>query len=532
MNSESQHGGFPFAALLLALLVGAVSLSQEIVWVRLANFMTAARPETFGVTLGCFLVGIAVGALIGKRICNSGVDGALACGWMLLGSAIFFLACLPLTGFIAVKEMYWPVGVLVALTAAIAGGVFPIVCQMADRAGAAGQTISLVYLANIIGATAGSLITGFILLDLLPVHGVAVWVGIAGAASAIFAFAVARAPKGRKLAGALAAPLLIIASIFLARPHFDSLLERLQYKSEFADKKPFKYVYEGRSGVITIEEGEDSDPDIIYGGGIYDGRFAVDPGSPNGIFRCHMIAALHRNPRKVLEIGLSSGSWTAALLRHEAVEELDVVEINKWYVDAIEKYPDQEAALKDPRLKLHIDDGRRWLRLTDESTKFDFILMNTTHHWRSHSSNLLSREFLELAKSRLTPEGVIYYNTTGSKEVLRTAAEVFEHVTMVSNFVAASSSPFDMSKEERRQQLLRFKEADGQPSFLRTDAFKDNLEELVNMDLPELGPAARKSDQHPVVTDDNMATEYKTFGNLLQSEDASWSALFRRMKNR
>lgn len=532
MSSDSQQGGIPKTALLLALLVGAVSLSQEIVWVRLASFMTAARPETFGVTLGCFLIGIAVGALIGKRICNSGIDGALACGWMLLGSAIFFLACLPLTGFIAMKEMYWPVGVLVALTAAIAGGVFPIVCQMADRAGAAGPTISLVYLANIIGATVGSLATGFILLDVLPVHGVAVWVGIAGAASSLFAFAVADTAKGKKIAGALAAPILIVASILVAQPHFDSLLERLQYKTEFNEKPPFKYVYEGRSGVITIEEGEDGGPDIIYGGGIYDGRFAVYPGAPNGIFRCHMIAALHRNPRKVLEIGLSSGSWTAALLQHEAVEELDVIEINKWYVDAIEKYPPQAAALKDPRLKLHIDDGRRFLRLTDESTKFDFILMNTTHHWRSHSSNLLSKEFLELAKSRLTPEGVIYYNSTGSKEVLRTAAEVFEHVTMVSNFVAASSSPFDISREERRKQLLRFKNPDGAPVFLQTEAYRVNLEELLGRELPELGPITRQSDEFPVVTDDNMATEFKPLRNPFQNDDATWSALFRRMKNR
>ena len=95
----------PPTALVLALLAGAVSLSQEIVWVRVLSFMTASRPETFGFTLGSFLIGIAVGAMIGKRVCASNKDGAAASGVMLAVSALVFFISLPLTAWLAGNRM-------------------------------------------------------------------------------------------------------------------------------------------------------------------------------------------------------------------------------------------------------------------------------------------------------------------------------------------------------------------------------------------------------------------------------------------
>jgi spermidine synthase len=43
--------------------------------------------------------------------------------------------------------------------------------------------------------------------------------------------------------------------------------------------------------------------------------------------------------------------------------------------------------------------------------------MNTTYHWRDHSTNLLSTDFLAIVRHHLNPGGVFFYNTTDSKEV-------------------------------------------------------------------------------------------------------------------
>ncbi|RDY63087.1 hypothetical protein BRN20_13480, partial [Xanthomonas oryzae pv. oryzae] len=53
----------------VAFLVGAASLVQEVLWVRLAGFATGGLPETFATILALYLLGIAVGAQLGRRLC-------------------------------------------------------------------------------------------------------------------------------------------------------------------------------------------------------------------------------------------------------------------------------------------------------------------------------------------------------------------------------------------------------------------------------------------------------------------------------
>ena len=158
------------------------------------------------------------------------------------------------------------------------------------------------------------------------------------------------------------------------------------------------------------------------------------------------------------------------------------------------------------------------------------MLMNTTFHWRSHATNLLSVEFLELCKEHLKSGGVVFYNTTGSNDVVRTAAEVFKYVTMVGNFVAASDSPFDISSEERRANLLRFKDADGSPIFNRNDQFKEELNRLVEMELPKLGDQLRNSSEHMVITDDNMICEYPRKRSYWIEPKNSWGTMLSNLR--
>ena len=49
---------------------GFLSLAQEIIWMRLISFVGMSVPQTFSYTLALFLIGIASGAHIGKKICQ------------------------------------------------------------------------------------------------------------------------------------------------------------------------------------------------------------------------------------------------------------------------------------------------------------------------------------------------------------------------------------------------------------------------------------------------------------------------------
>ena len=51
-------------ALLLVALTGYLSLSYEILWVRLYNFTSGSRAWAFGALLGSYLIGLALGSLL------------------------------------------------------------------------------------------------------------------------------------------------------------------------------------------------------------------------------------------------------------------------------------------------------------------------------------------------------------------------------------------------------------------------------------------------------------------------------------
>jgi len=222
-----------------------------------------------------------------------------------------------------------------------------------------------------------------------------------------------------------------------------------------------------------------------------------------------MVAALHPNPEEILEIGLSSGSWTWVMAAHAGVKKITVVEINPGYLELIKKYPDHQSILSNPKISYYFDDGRRWLKRHLEA-KFDVIVMNTTFHWRSNITNLLSREFLEMCRDHLKEGGVVYYNTTQSEDSVFTAARVFKSVTTYRNFVAASDRPFAMALEERRQSLLKFQVHGRIILDSRDAALRTVLEEMAASDLRDKAEEIRRRADLQVITDDNMLTEFKT----------------------
>lgn len=508
-NLPQHHLPFSMAFMSL-MLVGYISLSQEILWYRLLGYLTGGKPQVFGMLLAAFLIGIAIGSLRAKKLCETGRDPyRYLVQAMLLTAAVFYLAtpfAAWLTGTFGKQAGPYLIYPIIGLVAFFTGGVLPMLIHVgvANQDDDSTESMSWLYFANIIGATCGPMLTGFILLDHFTLEGnVVILTGI----TLLFVLALLLViPKPMQYKATACA--IMMAMVALGALLHDGLfaghMEKIQYGQN--NHVPFRYKLENRGGIITVEPGANG---AIYGTGIYDGKFNTDPVINNNfIDRAYMIAAMHRKPQRILEIGLSSGSWTKAISTYEPATSMSVVEINKGYPQIVQNYPEIASALNLPKLKLYFDDGRRWLR-NNPDEKFDFIVMNTTYHWRSNASNLLSVEFLQLIKQHLNPGGVAYYNTTDSRYVVLTAAKVFPHVTMYRNFVAVSDAPFDMTPDEKRANLLQFKLPDGSPLFERDAKHRAKLDELVNYRFPELHDSIQKEPGLLVVTDDNMAVEYK-----------------------
>lgn len=465
--------------LVLAGAVGAVALSYEILWYRAIAFTSAGRPTAFGMLLAFYLLGVALGSIGVRRFCRDegAVAGPAADARRLRAlSAFVFLAgiagylVVPATAWLASRLWVASLG-LVTVAAGLLGAVLPLVAHHGipadDRAGA---RLSYVYLANIIGSATGSFVTGFVLMDALSTERISTLLALVGFVMVALLILVSRPPLGRAAVTLGGLAMCAAGLAYGGAPLFTRLYDRLFFKTDYpsitrdgkdAETMPgaFREVIENRHGVIAVNA-----KNQVFGGGAYDGAFNVSlVDDKNAIERAFAICAMHPAPRKVLMIGLSSGSWAQVVAHLPGVEHLTVVEINDGYTGLIAKHPETKSLLTNPKVTITIDDGRRWL-LRHPEERFDFIVMNTTFHWRAHITNLLSTEFLELARAHLLPGGVHYFNTTSSFEAQRTAATVFPYALRVENFVAVSDSPIAFDRE-RWDYALHHTDIDGLPAF-------------------------------------------------------------------
>lgn len=510
-------------ALAVAAAAGFVALSYEILWYRVVSYASWSLPGAFGLLLAAYLFGLAIGARAAGALCKDGARAGDRSQLRVL--ALFTLVAnvvawsvVPFFGWSAKRYDWPPALAAVALAAALLGAVLPLVAHFAispdDRAG---EKLSYVYLANIVGSAAGSLVTGYVLFDLWPLQTIGLALACAGMALVAALVLLAELPRAKVWASVGGLAVASLALVALTPSAYDRIWERLLYRWKFDEETThFLDVVETKSGVITVTQ-----DGTVYGGGAYDGRVSTSlQNDRNGIFRAYAVSALHPAPKDVLMVGLSTGAWAQVVTHLPGVERLTVVEINPGYLELIAKYDEVKSLLDDPKVDIVVDDGRRWLQ-RNPASKFDMIVMNTTWNWRAHSTNLLSVEFLELARSRLAPGGILYFNTTSSEDVMKTAAVTFPHALRVYNFIAVSDAPlsFDIGRwrraltttvidgelalagdEEGRQALARLM---AYPETLHAPPREDGLETRESLLARAEAAGAR------VITDDNMATEWQ-----------------------
>jgi len=505
-------------ALLVSAASGFVALSYEILWYRLYSFVTQGAPLAFGVLLGFYLIGIAVGSYGSRRYCEGHDVRDRAATLSALGRFLFLAN---LVGFLVAPSLAWMVTVapwgaslvVVVLATSLLGAVLPLASHLAIPADDhAGARLSYLYIANILGSSAGSLLTGFVAMDRYSTRQIAVGLGLLGLglAAAVLLAGERRGPRAWvSLAAVVAAAGVIGLS---SHAIFDQLYERLLYRKDFTPETHFAETVENRSGLIHVSE-----DGRVWGGGIYDGAFNVSIAADrNWIVRAFAVSALHPRPRRMLMIGLASGSWGKVLAAAPGLEHFTIVEINPGYLGLIARHPEVAGILADPKVEIVIDDGRRWL-LSHPDESFDAIVMNTTWHWRAHSTNLLSLDFFELVKKHLHPGGLFYFNTTSSLDACKTVIAAFPHTYRVINFVAGSDAPLFIDRGQWKEVLESYR-IDGQPVLdLSTEAGRETEQRLLDFSVPGtsdhgLGDEAEmraRCAAGEVITDDNMLPEWR-----------------------
>ena len=121
----------------------------------------------------------------------------------------------------------------------------------------------------------------------------------------------------------------------------------------------------------------------------------------------HVPMAVHPNVKKVLIIGGGDGGVAKELTNYDCIEQIDVVETDKMFVDVCsEIFPEIAVGLKDPRVNVYYEDGLRFLR--NKRDIYDLIINDTTDPF-GHTEGLFTKEFYGSCYKALKDDGIMVY---------------------------------------------------------------------------------------------------------------------------
>ncbi len=478
----------PTLAAVAAALSGLAALVYEVAWTRLIALVLGPTTYAFATMAAAFITGIAFGSTLGVRLARRSTRAAFWLAVMLAVTSVttivaawFTASYLPLAvartvatytdfGSLFVREAVAILLVLLPASVSL-GATFTLALATASTAAdSSARQTARVYTANTLGAVAGALAAGFLLVPAFGLQSTFLYTSVVllVAASGIIAIsdrgrpgqpphhggsrraglqASLAAPRahwhsnGRAAVGILAGS--VIAIVMFSIPEWDrDLITSGAYKyarqlsTENLDAilraGTLEYYGEGAAGTVSVRRVAGSRALAI------DGK--VDASNAGDMLTQRLLgllpALLHPQPRDALVIGLGSGVTADAVLASGEIQHLDIVEISPEVVEASAYFErENHGVLKNPAVRLLIADGRSHLRLS--TRQYDVIVSEPSNPWMAGVAALFTHEFFEAARARLRPGGMFcqWAHTYEIAEedlrsIVRTFASVFPDGTM------------------------------------------------------------------------------------------------------
>ena len=458
----------PALASAAAALAGFLALVSEVAFTRLFALIIGPTTYAFATMAAAFITGIAVGSATGHRLARrvSRPELWLAATLMFAAAsgslaAAFAASRLPLVvaAEVAAADATFQTVVLrqaaqislLMLPMTLAFGIaFPLALALSSSGTAsAGRDAARVYVANTIGAVAGALGAGFLLIPRFGLQGTLGGTGTVGVLGATVVAAVALAPERTRRRPQLAGTVIVAAALcaaLIASPRWDrNLLSSGAYKyapyihaDNAADVDAMlragrlEYYKEGAAATVSVRR--------LLGrlSLAIDGK--IDASNSGDMLTQRMLGVLpvllHPDPQDLCVIGLGSGVTLASAMATGLVSRADAVEISPEVVEASSFFSKENGdILRTPGVRLVLGDGRSHLQLTKRH--YDVIVSEPSNPWMAGVASLFTREFFAAARTKLKPDGVICqwahtYDMSDRdlRSIVHTFATVFPESTM------------------------------------------------------------------------------------------------------
>ncbi|HTM33644.1 MAG TPA: fused MFS/spermidine synthase [Vicinamibacterales bacterium] len=418
--------GRPWLAAATLGVTGLASLTLQVVWTRLLASILGPTTYAFSAVVAIFILGIAGGSAAGARISRRTKNPIGVLALVVVACAAFALAAamtvdpvlLAVARLVAepnvtfdqvlMREWSFAAGILLPMALAF-GAAFPLALAVASRDDASMVSdLGLVYAVNTTGAIVGALAAGFVLV---PWLGLFDTIRMVVVLTALCGVALAIAARRRTAWLALGLGIAVLTGTSFV-PRWDArLLSSGGYKYAAAMRGPdlltgltageLVYYREGATATVAVRRLTGATSLSIDGK--VDASDAADMLTQRML--AHVPLLLHPAPKRAAILGLGSGVTLGSALTH-GLDEAVVLEISPEVVEASRFFEQvNHRPLADSRTRLIVGDGRTHLLLGNES--YDVIVSEPSNPWMAGIASLFTREFFEIAKSRLAPGGVL-----------------------------------------------------------------------------------------------------------------------------
>ena len=441
-------------------IAGAALLGLEIASSRVLAPHFGNSLYVWGALIGVVLAGLSTGYWLGGAIADRWPQPRLLVG--LLGSGALLVLAIPfIDGWMLEQVVAWDPGprlnpliatiLLFGVPSVVLGTISPVAVRLKTRSlEHLGRTAGRLFAVSTAGSIVGTFLTAFWLIPELGTDQV-----LAAAAVALMLAAAAVALVERlavALAVALALAGVSIGAVVSLAPESGATVSASQLRNwspvyrQQAPEDRIGDIEDSQSGYkvlhtkdsqyhrIAVVE-DDTTRYLRFDSSFQSGMYVDDPYKTRFEYSDYLQLPFAYRPstKRVLYIGLGGGSALKRTWRDFPSVQVDGVEIDPEVVDVAYEFFELP---RDPRLKVAVEDGRRFLAQNDGP--WDVIAIDAFYS-DSIPFHLATREFLELARSRLAPGGLIATNIIGAvqgrdsrlfRSMLRTYRAVFPAVNV------------------------------------------------------------------------------------------------------
>ncbi|MBI3462889.1 MAG: fused MFS/spermidine synthase [Planctomycetes bacterium] len=419
---------------------GLASLGFEVIWSRQLVLFMGTSIYAFSTMLVLFLGGLGLGSLIAGqgRDADTQVLPVVSVLQCLLGSV----------GIVGQCWMAWmrPAnpreidgllnslgpGLVIFLFALVSGMMFPRVVRAFSWAtGRGGYSLGLLYGANTVGCILGTVLTGFVLIPTMGSSRAAVGLGLLNVLAGLAVGVVAGSGVPRASLR-LAAPLLAAASLLMAptaKLAYDVTLLRSAARA-LGENAELVFHREGAVAATTaISHRSNPMESTLWVNGVG----MTHLGTVTKLM-AHLPLMAHGHAEQMLVICFGMGTTVRSAACYEDLKVTSVELVPEVYECFGYFHPDGPSLWRQPRLRRVVDDGRNYLLMHPD--KFDVITIDPPPPVHSAGTvNLYSREFFELCRARLQPDGLacLWIPPAAKSElmvIMATFGAVFPHTTL------------------------------------------------------------------------------------------------------